>query len=171
VTLTATWELDIYYKTVSGFGYAPNGYQLLIVSAADVSNKVIAYNGTALFHISDNDCEKYAAKFDTKASTADGVYVTLVMLGANETLDATKFSLIEGPATTLDYTSGDIDGDGDTDYNDASVVNEMKISSYGGDAFTLEALDIQHRLLCDVNKDCSASVEDVTALMGLVSYE
>jgi hypothetical protein len=132
---------------------------------------VIAYDSTALFHISAADCEKYAKELDTKVTDADGVYVTLVKLDTDATLDATKFSLIDGTGTTLDYTVGQIDSDNDTDYNDASVVNELNKSDNGGDAYTLKALDIQHRLLCDVNKDCKATVDDVTALMALDNYE
>jgi uncharacterized repeat protein (TIGR02543 family) len=171
VTLTATWELDIYYTTVTDFGYAPTGYQLLIVSAADVSNKVIAYDGTALFHISANDSTEYAKKLTQTVTGAGGVYVTLVEIGTDETIDVSKLSLIDGPATTLDYTLGQIDSDDDADYNDASIVNELNKSSAGGDAYTLSALDIQHRLLSDVNKDCKATVDDVTALMNLSAYK
>jgi uncharacterized repeat protein (TIGR02543 family) len=178
VTLTAVWTPTITYKFVADFDYAPTGYQLLIVSAAPGTGNTVYYNNEQMFYISaadatinNNDGTKsgYTEVLDSTVPNAEGVYVTLVKIDADtaKTFNPTsEITFSSGTDKVLNYAVGNIDGDTDTDLHDAFVVNEMII--VGDRKYSLSALDIQHRLLADVNHDGKSDTSDVKALIDMV---
>jgi uncharacterized repeat protein (TIGR02543 family) len=178
VTLTAVWTMNISYAVVTGYTYAPTGYQLLIVSAAPESGYVVQYDGQQMFHISASDAtitsdtgdSGYTSKLSGTVDGADGVYVTLVQVSANDAASfnpTDKITFVSGTDVILNYNTPDIDGNGSVGYHDAFVVNEMV--KVGNSKYALSVMDIQKRLLADVNHDCATNISDVEALITMVN--
>ena len=164
VTLTAQWSQNLSYE-VQEYKYAPTGYKLLIVDAANVGDGNVYKYGTQTMY--------YTTDANYQIGTSTAVFYTLVEVD-NLALTDAQFSLIAasaGTAATITY-DGDINGDDTVNIADANAIFQMVVST--GSYYSIDQLSIAQRLGADLvkatdNAEHRGSIEDVNAVVAIIN--
>lgn len=181
VTLTAQWTRAA-IVAVEQYKYADDGQWLLRISDnLNDGNNTYQLEGVEFFYMTAAEDTKKAYLVN---DTDSGVFYALVSeeyLKTDENgkviaeLKDDKFDALKGDSGTrnkIDYTTGDINGDGVTNIADANVVYQMIIHTgkyYAGNQLTAE-----QRLMADMdrakaNNDHRGSLTDVAAIVDIIN--
>jgi uncharacterized repeat protein (TIGR02543 family) len=169
VTLTAQWTVNANAEVVE-YGYAPDGYQLLVVSAVPGDENYGVYvdvdgTPTAMYYMDGTTGAKYIEKISKGAFTnATGVYVYLIKYSADDEIPTITIQSGKNESLTFD---GIMYGT-TLNYNDASIVNEMNIQTNKGKWYSVDQLSLRCRLQADMNHDCTVDLGDVSAIVNLI---
>ena len=160
VTLTAQWKLAVTAKLFD-YGYAPSGYQLLVVSG-DSAN--YSYGGADMHYTTE-------AAYKSLIDGGEGVYLYLVETSAYA---ESSIAISDDTRTTLER-SGDVNGDSRVDIADANAVYRMIQNFAQGNYYTLTQVNILGRLVADMDADYDknvpygASIADVQAILNKIN--
>lgn len=146
VTKTAAWTVDVKtYVQLDG----KNVY-LITVSGNVEAGKAFAYDGNVMFT-------------STKYNAAAYLIISEKTLAEVKTEAQTKVSTVSAAAEAISYT-GDVNGTGKVDVNDAQLVYDIYNAQHEGFA-TVSMLKF---LRADVNGDKTVDVKDATAIISSV---
>lgn len=127
---------------------------LVTMSAATEDGKVYAYDGSAMYW-----SEQYQAYAWLVITDNDEVADAFAM----EALALSKLSQVQAAKTTIDYT-GDINGTGLVDINDAQLVYNMYNARYQD----FSSVSMLMFLRADLNGSRSLNVQDAAAVVALI---
>jgi uncharacterized repeat protein (TIGR02543 family) len=167
VTLTAQWTVNAKAAVVE-YGYASEGYQLLVVSAVpgEGNGVYVTIDGEdiAMYAMSADDAKDFYVKKVESFGDGANIYVYLIKYASGGS-DPT-ITIKTGTNETLKF-DGIMTGTA-LNYSDASIVNEMNIQQGKGKWYTLAQLSIERRLKADMDHDGTVSVGDVKAIVDLI---
>ena len=150
VSITKTAQLAL---TVNAAEYVKliNGNAVWLITAVPETKlpatKSLYYGDTAMFW--SEKYEAYAWLLVDKGTAAD------IAAAAKSAIS------VKGNSTVSVSYSGDVNGTGHTDINDAQYVYDLYNAKHS-------ALDMEKFLRCDVNGDCEVNVEDVRMVVSLL---
>lgn len=173
VTLTAQWDEAITYA-IDDYKYAKNGYVMLRIATNSNAN-AYTFNSESMYYTTDSS-------YLVSGSDASGVFYTLISadyVSNGKLTEAGMAKLVAGTeaAKTIDYTSGDINGDGVTNIADANIVYQMIVNGggYYTDLSANNRTDTESRLMADMNKEAysssvaRATIADVNAIVAIIN--
>lgn len=173
VVLVAQWDEALTYA-IDDYKYAQTGYKMLR----------IATNGNANAYTFDNAPMYYTtdSNYLVSGSNATGVFYTLISdtYVSNGKLNETGMEkLVAGTeaAKTIEYDSGDINGDGVTNIADANIVYQMIVNGggYYTDLSADNRTDTESRLMADMHKEsyessvARATIADVNKIISIIN--
>lgn len=150
VTITKTAQLALTVDAAEYVKYTDGSVVWLITAAPKTklpATKSLYYGDTAMFW--SEKYEAYAWLLVGKGTAAD------IAAAAKSTIS------VKGNSTVSVSYSGDVNGTGHTDINDAQYVYDLYNAKHS-------ALDMEKFLRCDVNGDCGVNVGDVRMVVSLL---
>ena len=150
VSITKTAQLALTVDAVEYVKYTDGSVVWLITAAPKTklpATKSLYYGDTAMFW--SEKYEAYAWLLVGKGTAAD------IAAAAKSTIS------VKGNSTVSVSYSGDVNGTGHTDINDAQYVYDLYNAKHS-------ALDMEKFLRCDVNGDCGVNVGDVRMVVSLL---
>lgn len=150
VTITKTAQLALTVDAAEYVKYTDGSVVWLITAAPKTklpATKSLYYGDTAMFW--SEKYEAYAWLLVGKGTAAD------IAAAAKSTI-----SVKDNSTVSVSY-SGDVNGTGHTDINDAQYVYDLYNAKHS-------ALDMEKFLRCDVNGDCGVNVGDVRMVVSLL---
>ena len=150
VTITKTAQLALKVDAAEYVKYTDGSVVWLITAAPKTklpATKSLYYGDTAMFW--SEKYEAYAWLLVGKGTAAD------IAAAAKSTIS------VKGNSTVSVSYSGDVNGTGHTDINDAQYVYDLYNAKHS-------ALDMEKFLRCDVNGDCGVNVGDVRMVVSLL---
>ena len=181
VTLTAVWDVAFNY-VVEEYKYAGSNYVMLRIETASNVN-AYTFNNAAMYY---SDAATYKLNnnpvFFTLIPAEYAEYTTndageKVLTGKLTSDGIDKVVKGDSAAATIDYSAGDINGDGVTNIADANIVYQMTLSGGGYYADLSNSAtgrtDIMSRLMADMDRTTAgvhhASIEDVNAIVNIIN--
>lgn len=150
VTITKTAQLALTVDAAEYVKYTDGSVVWLITAAPKTklpATKSLYYGDTAMFW--SEKYEAYAWLLVGKGTAAD------IAAAAKSTIS------VKGNSTVSVSYSGDVNGTGHIDINDAQYIYDLYNAKHS-------ALDMEKFLRCDVNGDCRVNVEDVRMVVSLL---
>ena len=150
VTITKTAQLALTVDAAEYVKYTDGSVVWLITAAPKTklpATKSLYYGDTAMFW--SEKYEAYAWLLVGKGTAAD------IAAAAKSTIS------VKGNSTVSVSYSGDVNGTGHIDINDAQYIYNLYNAKHS-------ALDMEKFLRCDVNGDCRVNVEDVRMVVSLL---
>ena len=150
VTITKTAQLALTVDAAEYVKYTDGSVVWLITAAPKTklpATKSLYYGDTAMFW--SEKYEAYAWLLVGKGTAAD------IAAAAKSAIS------VKGNSTVSVSYSGDVNGTGHTDINDAQYVYDLYNAKHS-------ALDMEKFLRCDVNGDCGVNVGDVRMVVSLL---
>ena len=150
VTITKTAQLALTVDAAEYVKYTDGSVVWLITAVPKTklpATKSLYYGDTAMFW--SEKYEAYAWLLVGKGTAAD------IAAAAKSTIS------VKGNSTVSVSYSGDVNGTGHTDINDAQYVYDLYNAKHS-------ALDMEKFLRCDVNGDCGVNVGDVRMVVSLL---
>lgn len=150
VTITKTSQLALTVDAVEYVKYTDGSVVWLITAVPETklpATKSLYYGDTAMFW--SEKYEAYAWLLVGKGTAAD------IAAAAKSAIS------VKGNSTVSVSYSGDVNGTGHTDINDAQYVYDLYNAKHS-------ALDMEKFLRCDVNGDCGVNVGDVRMVVSLL---
>ena len=148
--ITKTAQLALTVDAAEYVKYTDGSVVWLITAAPKTklpATKSLYYGDTAMFW--SEKYEAYAWLLVGKGTAAD------IAAAAKSTIS------VKGNSTVSVSYSGDVNGTGHTDINDAQYVYDLYNAKHS-------ALDMEKFLRCDVNGDCGVNVGDVRMVVSLL---
>ena len=150
VTITKTSQLALTVDAVEYVKYTDGSVVWLITAVPETklpATKSLYYGDTAMFW--SGKYEAYAWLLVGKGTAAD------IAAAAKSAIS------VKGNSTVSVSYSGDVNGTGHIDINDAQYIYDLYNAKHS-------ALDMEKFLRCDVNGDCRVNVEDVRMVVSLL---